>query len=168
MRTTLRIGFLSFLRLSNRLAACALLAIAPDAGAQLRFADTLHGAKRDMAAEKHALVEAIGHGELNRFIQSKSKQPTAIPDPNLLGMPHWTRSQKINGKDYPFPIIGGDPAAGGTTVIPVVIIPSRFTFDDGGGVIDASTDVVDGIDEVDGILGSPVFQDYPFTAGPSA
>ena len=168
MRTTLRIGFLSFLRRSNLLAACALLAMAPGAGAQVRFADTLHGAKRDMAAEKQALVDAIGHGELNRFIKSKSKQLTTIPDSSPLGLPHWTGSQKINGKDYPFTIIGGNPAAGGTTVIPVVIIPYRFTFDDGGGVIDATTDVVDGVDEVDGILGSPVFQDYPFTAGSSA
>jgi len=168
MRTTLRIGFFSFLRLSSRLAACALLAMAADVGAQVRFADTLHGAKRDMAEEKQALVEAISRGELSRAINSKPKLPAAIPDPNLLGMPHWTGSQKINGKDYPFTIIGGDPAARGTTVIPVVIIPYRFTFDDGGGVIDASTDVVDGIDEVDGILGSPVFQDYPFTAGPTA
>src|SRR5262249_2210572 len=147
MRTTLRIGFLSFLRLLNRLAACALLAMAPDAGAQLRFADTLHGAKRDLAAEKQALDEAISHGGVNPFIPSNPTPPTWIADPNLLGMPHWTGSQKINGKDYPFTIIGGDPAAGGTTVIPVVLIPYRFTFDDGGGVIDASTDVVDGIDE---------------------
>src|SRR5215467_1132782 len=121
-----------------------------------------------MSVVEESLDETISHGQLKRFLQSKPKQPTAIPDPNLLGMPHWTGSQKINGKDYPFTIIGGDPAAGGTTVIPVVIIPYRFTFDDGGGVIDASTDVVDGIDEVDGILGSPVFQDYPFTAGSSA
>ena len=168
---TLRIGFSSFLRLSNRLAACALfalLAMAPGVGAQVRFADVLHGPRRDMAAEKQALVDAISRGELKRVINSKPKQPTAIPDPNLIGLPHWTTSQKINGKDYPFTIIGGDPSAGQTTVIPVVIIPYRFTFDDGGGVIDASTDVVDGIDEVDGILGSPVFQDYPFTAGSSA
>ncbi|WP_157578401.1 hypothetical protein [Rudaea cellulosilytica] len=167
MRTICQIGIFPFTRALNCLLACALLVIAPGVGAQLRFADRLPGGSHFAAAsEKQALVDAIGRGELKQIAKAKSHKPGPLPDPNLLGLPHWTGSQKIKGKDTPFTIIGGDPAAGQTTVIPVVIIPYRFLFAD-GGVVDASTDVVDGVDEVDGILGSPVLNDYPFTAGSS-
>jgi len=79
-------------------------------------------------------------------------------------VPHWNSSFRTEGVDYPFTVIGGNPAVGQTTVIPVVVVPYRFEFAD-GSAIDASTDVIDTGTPLDRTLASPIFNDYPFMAG---
>jgi hypothetical protein len=91
-----------------------------------------------------------------------------IVDPdaaNLTTIPHWSDSFTYQGLVYSYTMVGTDPKRGSaTTVIPTVLIPLRFVFAD-GNVFDASTDLVDGQTSVQGIINSPIFQNYDFVSG---
>jgi hypothetical protein len=82
-------------------------------------------------------------------------------------MPHWTSSFKWEGNSYPYSVLGSAPSSGETTVIPVAIIPYRFIFSD-GEVFDATTDLVDGVTPLAGVVNSPLFQNVPWSAGPTS
>lgn len=78
---------------------------------------------------------------------------------------HWKGSYSYSGTTYEYSMVGTDPHAGSaTTVVPTVIIPVRFVFSD-GSVYDASTELIDGKTAAQGIIGSPIFQPYDFSAG---
>ena len=80
-------------------------------------------------------------------------------------IPTWTDSFFYKGIKYTYRMVGTDPKLGSkTTVIPTVILPMRFVFPD-GSVFDASTDIVDGQTPVQGIMNSPIFQNYNFVIG---
>jgi hypothetical protein len=80
-------------------------------------------------------------------------------------IPYWSDSFDYHGLRYTYTMVGTDPKRGSaTTVIPVEIIPIRWVFSN-GMVVDASTDIVDGQTPVQGIVNSPIFQDYDFTSG---
>jgi hypothetical protein len=81
-----------------------------------------------------------------------------------LVLPHWSGSFQSQGVVYPFTVLGQDPSLGATTVIPTVIIPYRLVLPD-GGVFDASTDIIDGVTPVAGVVNSPLFQSVPWSAG---
>jgi hypothetical protein len=84
---------------------------------------------------------------------------------NLQTVPFWTDTFDYRGLRYTFNMVGTDPKLGSvTTVIPTEIIPIRWVFSN-GVVIDASTDIVDGQTPVQGIINSPIFQNYDFTSG---
>jgi hypothetical protein len=77
-------------------------------------------------------------------------------------IPHWSDSFTYNGLVYNYTMVGTDPKRGpATTVIPTVLIPLRFVFAD-GNVFDASTDLIDGQTPIQGIVNSPIFQNYNF------
>ncbi len=84
--------------------------------------------------------------------------------PATISLPTFTRTYNTAGKDYSYTVIGGDPAKGGTTTIPTVLVPITLTIEapmDAAGnkaVLDAST-------EVARVMHSPVFARYPFAAG---
>ena len=62
-------------------------------------------------------------------------------------------------------MVGTDPKRrSATTVIPTVIIPMRFIFEN-GLIYDASADNIDGQTSVQGMINSPVFQNYDFVSG---
>ena len=83
-----------------------------------------------------------------------------------LTLPHWTTSFNYQGTTFATTVLGTDPSFGQTTVIPTVIIPYRLVFAD-GTVLDASTDLVDGVTPVDGVRNSPIFQSVPWNSGPT-
>ena len=76
-------------------------------------------------------------------------------------LPTFTRSYNAAGQDYSYTVVGGDPAKGGTTTIPTVLVPITLTIGapmDATGrkaVLDASTDVA-------GVMRSPIFARYRF------
>jgi hypothetical protein len=83
----------------------------------------------------------------------------------LTTIPFWSDYFDYRGLRYPYKMVGTDPKRGSTTtVIPTVLIPIRWVFAD-GLVFDASTDVMDGQTPIQGILNSPLFQDYDFVSG---
>jgi probable HAF family extracellular repeat protein len=85
------------------------------------------------------------------------------PDaPGVTTIPHWSDSFTYNGLVYKYTMVGTDPKKGSaTTVIPTVLIPIRFVFAD-GNVFDATTDMVNGQTPIQGIINSPLFQNYDF------
>jgi hypothetical protein len=83
----------------------------------------------------------------------------------LTTIPHWSDSFTYQGLVYTYTMVGTDPKrSSATTVIPTVLIPLRFVFAD-GSVFDASTDLIDGQTAVQGIINSPIFQNYDFVSG---
>ncbi|MFL6374290.1 MAG: hypothetical protein ACJ73D_06460 [Pyrinomonadaceae bacterium] len=80
-------------------------------------------------------------------------------------IPFWSDSFDYHKLRYPYRMVGTDPKKGSaTTTIPVTIVPIRWVFAD-GSVNDTSTDLVDGQTAIQGMLNSPIFQDYDFTPG---
>lgn len=87
------------------------------------------------------------------------------PESTQNTIPYWSDSFTYQGLEFKYKMVGTDPKNGSrTTVIPTVIIPLRFVFPD-GQVFDASTDIVDGQTAIQGIINSPVFQNYDFVSG---
>jgi probable HAF family extracellular repeat protein len=77
----------------------------------------------------------------------------------------WSDSFSYEGLEFKYRMAGTDPQKGSkTTVIPTEIIPLRFVFPD-GQVFNAGTDIVDGQMPIQGIINSPIFQNYPFVLG---
>jgi hypothetical protein len=72
-------------------------------------------------------------------------------------IPYWSASftDPSNGVTYPYTMVGTNPYTGsGQTTIPTTIIPFRFVFADGT--------VMDGTDDVDATIASPIFSDYTY------
>lgn len=110
--------------------------------------ETKDQGRRPSRAVGHVLN--LTHGKVN---------PDA-PDVNTI--PHWSDSFTYNGLVYNYTMVGTDPKRGSaTTVVPTVLIPLRFIFAD-GNVFDATTDIVEGQTPVQGIINSPIFQNYDF------
>ena len=84
---------------------------------------------------------------------------------NSATIPHWSDSFTYQRLVYNYTMVGTDPKRGSaTTLIPTVLIPLRFVFAD-GNVFDASSDLVDGQTAIQGIINSPIFQNYDFVSG---
>jgi uncharacterized membrane protein len=82
-----------------------------------------------------------------------------------LTIPYWSDSFSYRGITYKYDMVGTDPKRGSaTTTIQTVIIPMRFVFEN-GLVFDAATDLIDGQTSIQGMINSPIFQNYDFTSG---
>jgi len=82
-----------------------------------------------------------------------------------LTIPYWSDSFSYLGLSYRYNMAGTDPKRGSaTTTVPTVIIPVRFVFEN-GLVSDAATDLIDGQTSIQGMINSPVFQNYDFAPG---
>jgi chitinase len=79
-------------------------------------------------------------------------------------LPTFTRTYTARGENYSYTVAGGDPAKGGTTTLPTVLVPITVTIEapmDAAGtkaVLDAGPDV-------DHVLRSPIFSSYRFPSG---
>lgn len=105
-------------------------------------------------------LSAIPYGK-----ETSSKKQIADAVAAGTTIPTWSDTYTYQGLDFSYRMVGTDPKKRSqTTVIPTVIIPLRFEFAD-GSVFDASTDSVDGQTPVQGIVNSPLFQNYNFVFG---
>ena len=109
---------------------------------------------------------AIDNSRLQIDSTSRMKHGNLDPDrDHLATIPHWSGSFSYRGMNYPYTMVGTDPALGSaTTTVPALIIPIRFVFADGTET-DASADLIDGQTATHGIVNSPIFQPYPFVSG---
>jgi len=87
-------------------------------------------------------------------------------------LPTWNGSFIYQGTPYPYTMIGGDPANGGTTSIGVEIIPIDLQFVDSNGKLvyelNINTPMCNSANTgVTLTLNSPLFQNYPFYMGGS-
>jgi chitinase len=79
-------------------------------------------------------------------------------------LPTFTRTYNAAGTDYSYTVVGTDPAKGGVTTIPTVLVPITLTIEapmDAAGkkaVLDASPDV-------NRVMHSPIFARYAFASG---
>jgi chitinase len=96
---------------------------------------------------------------------AQNAAPAAAPlPPQTISLPTFTRSYSVGGTNYSYTLIGGDPAKGGTTTIPTVLVPITLTIEapmnemGKKAVLDASLDVPR-------VLSSPVFSKYAFASG---
>ncbi|HZY63745.1 MAG TPA: glycosyl hydrolase family 18 protein [Edaphobacter sp.] len=81
-----------------------------------------------------------------------------------LSVPNFTRSYTAGGKNYSYTVVGNEPAKGGTTTIPTVLVPITLSFEAPADTtgrkasLDASTDT-------NKVIHSPIFQKYAFSSG---
>ena len=85
-------------------------------------------------------------------------------------LPTWNGSFTYQGTTYPYTMIGGDPANGGTTYTSVMIVPIDLQFVDNNGTLiselNINTTMCNSASTgVSLTLNSPLFQNYPFYAG---
>jgi hypothetical protein len=103
-------------------------------------------------------VLAPGHPMFARISATTNpQQPPASYRQKIHSVPSWDSAFSYAGATYPFTMVGTPPAQGGSTIVPPIVIPTRFTFDNGI--------VLDGSDSVAGTLGSPVFQNATYSVG---
>jgi hypothetical protein len=101
-----------------------------------------------------------GNGRAKRVVGDQLTTPN-----RGLTIPYWSDSFSYRGITYKYDMVGTDPKRGSaTTIVETVIIPMRFVFEN-GLVFDAATDLTDGQTSVQGMINSPVFQNYDFTSG---
>jgi len=104
------------------------------------------------AAQSNPQTDGVG----NPMFRTDSSV-TTVPATSKT-VPHWTSSFTYKGVTYPFTMVGTDPATSDSeTTIDVAIIPFDFVFADGAS-LDAGGKVAN-------VLGSPNFQDAPYTSG---
>lgn len=104
-----------------------------------------------------------GTDDLKRLQEKRGERLSPQATQNTI--PFWSDSFAYQGLEFKYKMVGTDPKNGSrTTVIPTELIPLRFVFPD-GHVFDASTDIVDGQTPVQGIINSPIFQNYHFVLG---
>ncbi len=106
---------------------------------------------------------SLAGGTKPRSEANSALAPSPAHDAGLV-MPHWTSSFESGGSQYAFSVIGTNPSQGGTTTIQTVIVPYRLVMPD-GGIFDASTDLIDGVTPVAGVVNSPLFKSVPWSAG---
>jgi chitinase len=101
-----------------------------------------------------------------RAAADQARMKAAQQAGTLQTLPYWQGSFSIEGKDYHYTILGGDPTLGGTTTIPTVIVPIRLTISDFSE--DGKTPVVlDATPIVKEILNSPIFAKSDYITGSS-
>jgi hypothetical protein len=135
------------------LAAGSLALLPLVASAQVRFVDRMQSQAPPNWTAQFGIPAAL-----------HNMKPTPQSSPQGLMIPHWSSSFRTDGVEYPYTVLGSDPSLNQTTVIPTVIVPYRLILPD-GGVFDASTDLIDGVTPLAGIVNSPMFKNVTWTAG---
>lgn len=79
-------------------------------------------------------------------------------------MPIYTGSFSAQGRQYSYAIAGRSPVAGGTTVIPTVLVPVSLVFQVNQGD-PGKTATIDASADVQTVVQSPIFQKFPFATG---
>lgn len=85
----------------------------------------------------------------------------ARPPETTVSFPTFTGSFNVSGKEYHYTIAGRDPKSGGTTTIPVALVPITFSFEAGAG----ANRTLDASPLVQKVIKSPIFRKYGFATG---
>ncbi len=81
-----------------------------------------------------------------------------------VSVPTFTRSYGATGKEHSYTIVGSDPAKGGITTIPTVLVPITLSFDTPVDTTGRKA-TLDAGQEVSKVVHSPIFQKYAFASG---
>ncbi len=96
---------------------------------------------------------------------AQNAAPAAAPlPPQTISVPTFTSTATVGGTSYKYTLVGQDPAKGGTTTIPVVLVPVTLTIE---GRMDATgrKAVLDAGPIATKIVHSPIFAKYAFASG---
>jgi hypothetical protein len=146
--------------------------IPTSADAQTRFADRMQAPPQALSRWDTAISNAqqgrvsVSHRMKHEASHSQAQSQADLNHDSALAMPHWTSIVTTDGVQYPFTVIGSNPSQDTTTTISTVIVPYRLVFPD-GGVFDATTDLIDGVTPLAGVVNSPLFKPVPWNAGPT-
>lgn len=117
-------------------------------------------------------IEAVGG-----FLQSQGAQPkfeaasklskdarTAMQEGRVFSVPHFSGSFALQGTNYPYTMVGRKPQSGGTTEVPVQIVPISLFFeefvDENGSPI-----VIDSMPLMARVQSSPNFRNAQYQTG---
>ena len=144
---------------------CALMLLSGWSGTSdanpLRRIDQIKAA---LAAPKAADMRAFaGQAPARSGLLNRPSAHAFQPGPPL-AMPSFSTAYVRNGISFPLTVIGLDPAPGLTTTIPTVIFAYRLQLAARTKVLDASSDLIDGVTPVQGVLSSPVWMPRSWTA----
>lgn len=90
--------------------------------------------------------------------------PAAAPlPPQTISVPTYTTSATVGARTYEYRLAGGDPAKGGTTTIPVMLVPVTLTIENPVDLTGRKA-VLDARPIVQNIMKSPIFANYDFGA----
>ncbi len=89
------------------------------------------------------------------------KKPPSGP---AIGVPTFTRQFSAAGKEYHYTVAGRDPAQGGATTIPTVLVPVSLVFDAPADKAGKNAEI-SAADDVPKVVQSPVFQKHAFATG---
>src|SRR6476620_7466107 len=99
------------------------------------------------------------------LLVGQAPPPAAPPfPPQTISLPTFTSTATVAGTTYTYTLLGGDPARGGTTTIPTVLVAITLTID---APMDAAgrKAVLDAGPIAQQVIRSPIFADYPFASG---
>ena len=111
------------------------------------------------------------------YLQSQGAQPRfeaasklsndariAMQEGRVFSVPHFSGSFALQGNNYPYTMVGSKPQSGGTTTVPVQIVPISMFFeefvDDSGSPI-----VLDPAPVMSRVQASPNFRNAQYTTG---
>jgi len=89
---------------------------------------------------------------------------TQAQDPRIVSVPNFTRSFTFGGQNFPFTMVGQQPTAKKTTVVPTQYVPMSFFFDE---FTDANGNniTIDATAITNEIKTSPLFENANFATG---
>jgi chitinase len=99
------------------------------------------------------------------WVFAQNGPPPAPPlPPQTISLPTFTSTAVVGGTTYTYTLVGSDPAKGGTTTIPTVLVPIAMTVE---APMDASgrKAVLDAGPIATRVIRSPIFANYPFPSG---
>ena len=100
---------------------------------------------------------ALGHG-------TECSHRTVPLPPQTISLPTFTTSATVGGRDYIYTLVGGDPAKGGATTIPVLLVPITLTIEAPMNTAGTKA-VLDAGAIAEKVIHSPIFAKYAFGSG---
>lgn len=103
------------------------------------------------------------HKAMNK-LSASTNAATQAQDPRIVSVPNFTRSFTFGGQTFPFTMVGHQPTAKQTTLVPTQYVPMSFFFDEfvdqnGNNITIDATAITTEIKQ------SPLFQNAEFATG---
>ena len=137
------------------------------------FAGSFASAQQNSAKTRPAIAVPNGyfaspntlpkHTHSNK-LSAATKAAAQAQDPRIVSVPNFTRSFTFGGQTFPYTMVGHQPAAKKTTVVPTSYVPMSFLFDE---FIDQNGNniVIDATAITDEIKHSPLFENADYATG---
>ena len=97
-------------------------------------------------------------------LSAATRAAAQAQDPRIISVPNFTRSFTFGGQTFPYTMVGHQPTAKKTTVVPTTYVPMSFFFDEfvdqnGNNIVIDTTTITDEIKH------SPLFENANYATG---